>query len=137
MIPAIWYVAPFGAVMALIFAFILFRNVKNQDPGNAQMQKIAKHVREGAFAYLKQQYKGVTIFFVAAFITFNFISSNVLRGWLTLKPIASRGSFATPVPPTTASGGTPLKSAPFSSADKPFPKTRLLNVVIMAIIQLL
>jgi len=87
MIPAIWYVAPFGAVMALIFAFVLYKNVKSQDPGNAQMQKIAKHVREGAFAYLRQQYKGVTIFFIVAFITFNFMA-HVLHVLHWLIPIA-------------------------------------------------
>jgi len=38
------------------------------------MQKIAKHVRDGAFAYLKQQYKGVAVFFVIAFILFNFMA---------------------------------------------------------------
>jgi K(+)-stimulated pyrophosphate-energized sodium pump len=74
MIPSIWYIAPFGAVVALVFAFILFKGVKKEDPGNEQMQKIAKHVREGAFAYLKQQYKGVTIFFIAAFILFNIMA---------------------------------------------------------------
>jgi K(+)-stimulated pyrophosphate-energized sodium pump len=73
-IPFLWYLAPFGAILALIFAFILFRNVKKQDPGNEQMQRIAGHVREGAFAYLKQQYKGVGIFFVIAFIIFNIMA---------------------------------------------------------------
>ena len=87
MIPSIWYIAPFGAIVALIFAFILFKGVKKEDPGNAQMQKIAKHVREGAFAYLKQQYKGVTIFFIIAFIAFN-IMAHVLHVLHWLIPIA-------------------------------------------------
>ena len=77
-IPMIWYVAPFGAIIALIFSFILFKGVKKEDPGNEQMQKIAKYVREGSFAYLKQQYKGVTIFFIIAFIVFN-IMAHVLH----------------------------------------------------------
>jgi len=64
MVPGIWYIAPLGAITALIFAFIFYLGVKKEDPGNAQMQKIAKYVREGAFAYLKQQYKGVGIFFL-------------------------------------------------------------------------
>ncbi len=73
-IPAIWYVAPAGAVVALIFSYILFRNVKKQDPGNARMQEIAKHVRDGSFAYLRQQYKGVGFFFIGAIIVFNIMA---------------------------------------------------------------
>ena len=73
-IPLLWIVAPAGAIVALIFAFILYRSVKKEEPGNEQMQKIAKYVREGAFAYLKQQYKGVGIFFIAAFIVFNIMA---------------------------------------------------------------
>jgi K(+)-stimulated pyrophosphate-energized sodium pump len=38
------------------------------------MQEIAGYVREGSFAYLKQQYKGVGIFFVFAFIIFNIMA---------------------------------------------------------------
>jgi K(+)-stimulated pyrophosphate-energized sodium pump len=74
MIPTIWYIAPFGALMALLFAYILFRSVKRENAGNAQMQKIAGHVREGAFAYLRQQYKGVIIVFIIAFILFNIMA---------------------------------------------------------------
>ena len=74
MVPGIWYIAPLGAITALFFAFIFYLGVKKEDPGNAQMQKIAKYVREGAFAYLKQQYKGVGIFFLIAFIIFNIMA---------------------------------------------------------------
>jgi len=62
-LPATWYIAPLGAISALIFAYFLFRSVRQRDPGNRRMQEIAGYVREGAFAYLAQQYKGVGIFF--------------------------------------------------------------------------
>jgi len=73
-IPLLWIVAPAGAIIALIFSFVLYKSVKKEDPGNEQMQKIAKYVREGAFAYLKQQYKGVGKFFIGAFIVFNIMA---------------------------------------------------------------
>ncbi len=73
-IPTIWYVAPFGAVVAIIFAFVLFFNVKKEHPGNDRMQQIAKYVRDGAFAYLKQQYKGVGLFFLIVFVLFNIMA---------------------------------------------------------------
>lgn len=63
-IPQIWWIAPIGAVLALIFAFIFYKSVANSDPGDEKMQEIAKHVRDGAYAYLKRQYKVVAIFFV-------------------------------------------------------------------------
>lgn len=70
-IPPIWFVAPAGSILALLFALIFFYYVKKQDPGNDRMQQIAGYVRRGAFAYLRQQYKGVGLFFVCAFILFN------------------------------------------------------------------
>ncbi|MBN1948895.1 MAG: sodium-translocating pyrophosphatase [Candidatus Cloacimonetes bacterium] len=73
-IPIIWFVAPAGAILALIFSRILFLKVKNSDPGNETMQRIAGYVREGAFAYLRQQYRGVGLFFVIAFVVFNIMA---------------------------------------------------------------
>jgi len=73
-LPLMWYIAPFGAVSALIFAFVLFQMVKRENPGNARMQEIAGYVREGAFAYLKQQYKGVGIFFVVIIAIFLYMA---------------------------------------------------------------
>ncbi|MBN2829459.1 MAG: sodium-translocating pyrophosphatase [Candidatus Cloacimonetes bacterium] len=86
-IPAVWYIAPVGAVIALIFAWIFYKEVKSKDPGTPEMQRIASYVREGAFAYLRQQYKGVGIFFIIAFIIFN-IMAHVLHVLHWLVPIA-------------------------------------------------
>ncbi|MHC5021266.1 MAG: sodium-translocating pyrophosphatase, partial [Planctomycetota bacterium] len=63
-----------GAIIALIFAYVFFRTMKAADPGNEKMQEIAKHVRDGAFAYLKQQYKVVGLVFVVLFIIFSIMS---------------------------------------------------------------
>ncbi len=62
-IPPIWWIAPIGSVIALIFAWIFFRQVKAANPGDARMQEIAGYVTAGAYAYLKRQYKVVAIFF--------------------------------------------------------------------------
>ncbi|HPR17196.1 MAG TPA: sodium-translocating pyrophosphatase [Candidatus Cloacimonadota bacterium] len=87
MVPRTWYIAPLGAVVALLFAYIFFQSVKKENPGNEQMQKIAKYVRNGAFAYLKQQYRGVGIFFICAFIAFN-LMAHVLHVLHWLIPFA-------------------------------------------------
>jgi len=56
--------APLGSVVALVFAFRFYKWVKRQDPGSAEMQEIADHVRVGAMTYLKRQYSVIGIFVV-------------------------------------------------------------------------
>lgn len=95
MIPVLWYIAPVGAVLALIFAAIFFYQVKRANPGNARMVEIASYVREGAFAYLKQQYKGVALFFLGAFLVFLFMAQvlHVLH-WLVPFAFLTGGFFS-------------------------------------------
>lgn len=73
-LPALWYLAPFGALTALFSAYLFYRNVRSQNPGNNRMVEIAGFVREGAFAYLLQQYKGIGIFFAVALAIFLFLA---------------------------------------------------------------
>ena len=63
-IPLIWWLAPAGSVLALVFAWIFYRQVMAADEGDADMQIIAAHVRDGAMAYLRRQYKVVLVFFI-------------------------------------------------------------------------
>ncbi len=67
--PIFWLV-PAGSVAALVFAWLFYAQMKRQPAGNETMQRIASHVRRGAMAYLKQQYKVVGIFFLAIFAAF-------------------------------------------------------------------
>jgi len=71
-IPAIWWIAPIGAVIALVFAVKFYREVKRADQGDPDMIEIAGHVSDGAMAYLKRQYKVVTVVFIvlAAILAF-------------------------------------------------------------------
>ncbi len=54
----------FASIVALGFAFLFYRKMLKEDEGTPTMREIASHVRKGAMAYLKQQYKVVTIVFV-------------------------------------------------------------------------
>ncbi len=63
--PWYWYVAPLASVLALVFAFIIYRMMMSANPGNDRMREIAGYVREGAMAYLFRQYKVVGIVFIA------------------------------------------------------------------------
>ena len=60
-----WLVAPIGAIIGLVIAFMFHQTIKKASPGNDTMVKIAVAVRKGAMAYLTQQYKVVGIVFVA------------------------------------------------------------------------
>jgi len=64
MINSLFWIAPLSAVLALLFAWIFYRNMKKAPAGNDRMQEIAQYVREGAMAYLKRQYKVVAIVFL-------------------------------------------------------------------------
>ncbi|MEE9293521.1 MAG: sodium/proton-translocating pyrophosphatase, partial [Phycisphaerae bacterium] len=63
-IPAIWWIAPIGSIIALIFAWVFYKGMMASNEGDQDMIDIAAYVRDGAFAYLKQQYKVVTGFFI-------------------------------------------------------------------------
>ncbi|MBQ3710530.1 MAG: sodium-translocating pyrophosphatase [Bacteroidales bacterium] len=68
------YIVLVASVLALAFAFIFFKQMMKEDEGTDLMKKIAAHVRKGAMAYLKQQYKVVIIVFVILAIIFYVMS---------------------------------------------------------------
>ena len=59
--------APVGSILALGFAFYLAISILKMDEGTDKMKEIAQAVRVGAQAYLKRQYLGISIFFIAVF----------------------------------------------------------------------
>ncbi len=112
-LPDIWWVAPIGALLALLFAGVFYGKMKRADEGDESMKQISAYVREGAMAYLRQQYKVVAVFFVVvsallaymafvlhvqhqivflAFLTGGFFSG--LCGWLGMNT-ATRASHRT------------------------------------------
>ena len=66
----LFYFVPIASVIALLFAWIFYRRMRKADEGTPTMKEIARYVREGAMAYLKQQYKVVTIVFVVLAVIF-------------------------------------------------------------------
>ncbi|MEN6503503.1 MAG: sodium-translocating pyrophosphatase [Planctomycetaceae bacterium] len=63
-LPLLWFLAPVGAILALIFAGVFYGQVKRANPGDERMIEIAGYVTRGAMAYLRRQYKVVAVFFV-------------------------------------------------------------------------
>lgn len=74
MISSLFWIAPIAAVLALLFAWIFYRNMLKAPAGNDRMQEIAQYVREGAMAYLGRQYKVVTIVFIVLVILLAFLA---------------------------------------------------------------
>jgi K(+)-stimulated pyrophosphate-energized sodium pump len=64
----IWFLVPVSAMIALFFALFFYKSMIKKTEGDQKMKDIAKYVREGAMAYLKRQYKIVSLVFVALFI---------------------------------------------------------------------
>ncbi len=86
-VPTIWWIAPVGALIALVFAFHFYRSLMKQDEGNETMRDIAQSVREGAMAYLRQQYKVVGIVFAVLCLIFIFMAF-VLKAQNKVVPFA-------------------------------------------------
>ena len=66
----LFYLVPAASVVALLFAWLFFRQMMKESEGTPTMKEIAQYVREGAMAYLKQQYKVVIIVFAVLAVLF-------------------------------------------------------------------
>ncbi len=66
----LFYLVPAASVVALLFAWWFFHQMMKEGEGTPTMKEIAQYVREGAMAYLKQQYKVVIIVFAVLAVLF-------------------------------------------------------------------
>ena len=76
-IPLIFWIVPAAAVIALAVAWAFYRSMKREDEGTPRMREIAEHVRKGAMAYLRQQYKVVLIVFIILALFFAYLAYGV------------------------------------------------------------
>ena len=72
--PLIFWIVPLASLMALGFAWYFFRAMMRCSEGTDRMKEIAAHVRQGAMAYLRQQYKVVTVVFLILALFFAFLA---------------------------------------------------------------
>ena len=71
--PLIFWLVPVASLIALGFAWHFFRSMmKESEP--PRMKEIAAHVRKGAMAYLRQQYRVVAIVFLILVLFFAFLA---------------------------------------------------------------
>ncbi len=83
-IDLLFYFVPIAAIIALAFAYFFYRQMLKESEGTPTMKEIAAHVRKGAMAYLKQQYKVVTIVFLilAAFFAVLAYGFGIQNPWV-------------------------------------------------------
>ncbi|NQT95102.1 MAG: sodium/proton-translocating pyrophosphatase, partial [Candidatus Omnitrophica bacterium] len=77
----LFFLAPIGSVLALVFAAFLGFGIIKKDEGTEKMKEIARAVREGAQAYMRRQYSVVGIFFIVVFFLLLYLS---YRGYLVM-----------------------------------------------------
>jgi len=70
----VFWLLPLAALISLFFAWIFFRSMMKKPEGNDRMKEIAKYVREGAMAYIKRQYRVVTMVFGVLLIILLFLA---------------------------------------------------------------
>ena len=66
------FIIPIVALVGLLVAFALASFVTKQNQGNERMKEIAGYIREGAFAFLKREYRATAIVIAALFLIIGF-----------------------------------------------------------------
>jgi Na+/H+-translocating membrane pyrophosphatase len=67
---SIFWIVPIASVLALLFGWIFFKSMMTNSEGTDRMKEIAQHVRDGAMAYLRRQYKVVGMVFAILLVVF-------------------------------------------------------------------
>ena len=83
-IPAPYYLAPIGAIVALIMARVFTASVMKKSEGDDEMVRIAQAVRDGARAYLVRQYKVVAGVFVVLVLFLGALTALKLQPWQSM-----------------------------------------------------
>ena len=107
---SIVYIVLCASILALAFAYIFFKQMMKEDEGTDLMKKIAAYVRKGAMAYLKQQYKVVTIVFVILAAVFLVMSHFHLQNGIVWFAFLTGGFFS------GLAGFFGMKTATYASA---------------------
>lgn len=118
----LFYIVPAASLVALFFAWYFFRQMMKESEGNVTMKEIAQYVRDGAMAYLRQQYKVVTIVFVVLAIFFAILAYgfHIQNPWVPFAFLT--GGFFSGL-----AGFVGMKTATYASARTANAVTRSLN----------
>jgi len=79
------YLALAAGALALLFAFTLFGRVRRYDAGTPRMQEIAAAIQEGAMAFLRREYRTLSVF-VLAMVVVIFLAGTLTSGPGSMQP---------------------------------------------------
>jgi len=98
----IFWLIPLSALTALLFAYYFYKTMMKNDEGTDDMKRIALYVREGAMAYLRRQYRVVTMVFgvlavllaILAFLDVQnpFVPIAFFDGWIFFRTMRLSGN---------------------------------------------
>ncbi len=119
---SLFYIVPAAALVALFFAWLFFHQMMKESEGTVTMKEIAQYVRDGAMAYLKQQYKVVTIVFVILALFFSVLAYgfHIQNPWVPFAFLT--GGFFSGL-----AGFVGMKTATYASARTANAVTKSLN----------
>ena len=119
---SLFYIVPAASLLALFFAWHFFRQMMKESEGTVTMKEIAQYVRDGAMAYLKQQYKVVTIVFIILAVFFAILAYgfHIQNPWVPFAFLT--GGFFSGL-----AGFIGMKTATYASARTANAVTRSLN----------
>ena len=121
-VPAIFWFVPAASIIALCFAFFFYRRMKSEDEGTDRIKQVAMYIRQGAMAYLRQQYKVVIIVFICLAVFFAFLAYglHVQNNWVPFAFLTG-GIFS------GLAGFFGMKSATYASSRTAHAATKSLN----------
>lgn len=64
----VFLLAPIAGVIAVIASLFLMRKIGKMDAGSPKAQEVAQAIREGAYAFLKRQYKTISVITAVVFV---------------------------------------------------------------------
>lgn len=82
----LFWLAPIASLIALLFAWHFYHEMKKTSEGTPRMAHIAEAVRKGAMSYLKQQYKIVGLVFAGLVVLFSIMAYgfHVQNAWVPI-----------------------------------------------------
>jgi K(+)-stimulated pyrophosphate-energized sodium pump len=66
--PMVFWLAPIAGVIAVIASLLLMRKIGKMSPGGPKAVEVGNAIREGAYAFLKRQYRTIAIITAVVFV---------------------------------------------------------------------
>lgn len=70
--PAVFWIAPIAGILAILVSLLLMRRIGKMSPGGPKAVEVGNAIREGAYAFLKRQYKTIAIITGVLFVLLAF-----------------------------------------------------------------